>query len=273
MEIQIKKTVKAGNSSAVILPKSWLDEEVRVELIKKTSETILLEIINIAGRYIDLKSIIGIYLTGSYARGEEDENSDIDVLIITKNIDKEMINEGIYNLLIVSSELLNQKLNQDLLPIGQMIKEAKPIINSDYLDSIDVKVTKKNINWYLKTTEDKLKMIKEVLDRIKDKNKKYISDVVGYTLILRIRTLYIISKLMRNEDYSKKDFEEIIKKISKGRNAYERYLAVKNNSESIKRDNSEEKNGISIEEAERLYKYLKNQLVRAKKSVKNKKIT
>ena len=45
MEIQIKKTVKAGNSSAVVLPKSWLNQNVRVELIKKTPEIMLLDVI------------------------------------------------------------------------------------------------------------------------------------------------------------------------------------------------------------------------------------
>ena len=102
---QIKKTVKSGNSSAVILPRSWLNKEVRVELIKKTSETILLEVIKVLREYLDLKEIIGIYLTGSYARGEEDENSDIDILVLTKDIDRKMIREGIYNILIISSEL------------------------------------------------------------------------------------------------------------------------------------------------------------------------
>lgn len=257
MEIQIKKAVKAGNSSAVILPKSWLDKEVRVELIRKNSEEILLDVINIIKKYIGLKDVIGVYLTGSYARGEEDKNSDIDVLIITKNIDMEMINEGIYNLLIVSSELLSQKLNQDLFPIGQMIKEAKPILNSDYLNSIKVKVTKKNIKWYLETAQDKLKIIKNVLSIADKKNKKYVNDVVAYTLILRIRTLHIIKKLMHNEVYSKKEFINLIKKISGGINAYERYLSIKNN--------LEEKNGLSIDEAKRLCMYLENQLIEIKK--------
>ena len=31
MEAQIKRAVKAGNSSAVILPRAWLNKEVRVE--------------------------------------------------------------------------------------------------------------------------------------------------------------------------------------------------------------------------------------------------
>lgn len=263
MEVKIKKTIKAGNSSAVLLPRSWLNKEVRVELIKKTPKEILLDVINIVENHIDIKEIIGIYITGSYARGEEQENSDIDILVITHDIDKEMIIDGIYNILIISSELLKQKLNHDLFPIGQMIKEAKPILNSDYLNSIEVRVSKKNIKWYLNTTEDKLKIIKKVLEKTKNKNKKYIGDLVAYTLVLRIRTLYIINKLIKNEDYSKKDFFEIIKKISKGSNAYERYLAVKNN--------LDEKEGISLDETEKLYRYLKDQLEKIRRLVKKSK--
>ena len=168
MEIQLKRAVRAGNSSAVILPKAWLNQEVRVELVKKTPEIILSDVIEIAKKYIELSSIIGIYLTGSYARGEEDENSDIDILVITNNIDKELINEGIYNILIISSDLLKQKLFQDLFPLGQMIKEAKPILNSSYLNSIEVKLTKKNLKWYIDTTEDKLKLINKINPNWKD---------------------------------------------------------------------------------------------------------
>lgn len=257
IEVQIKKTVKSGNSSAVILPRSWLDKEVRVELIKKTPEKILSDVLEILRKHLELKEIIGIYLTGSYARGEEEQNSDIDILIVTKNIDREMIQEGIYNILIISLELLKQKLENDLFPVAQMIKEAEPLLNSEYLNSIEVKATKKNTKWYLDTTKDKLKIIKEVLN--KEKNKKYLSDLVAYTLVLRIRTLHILDKLIKNEKYSKKEFIKLIKKISNGVNSYERYLAVKNN--------HEEESKADIDGVKKLYLYLDEQLQKTKKLV------
>jgi len=257
MEIQIKRAVKAGNSSAVILPRSWLNKEVRIELVKKTPETILTDVMEIVKKYITPEEIIGVYLTGSYARGEEDKNSDIDILIITKNTDKEMVHEGIYNILIISQELLDQKLNLDLFPIGQMIREAKPLLNSSHLNSIKVKITKKNVKWYLDTTKDKLKIIKEVVE--KTKNRENVSDLVAYTLILRIRTLHIIEKIIKREDYSKEEFVHLIHKISNGKNAYEGYLSIKNNQEN--------KSQTTIEEVKNLYEYLKNQLKRIKKLV------
>jgi len=259
MEIQIKKAIKAGNSSAVILPRAWLNKEVRVELIKKTPETILKEVIEILKENISLESIIGIYLVGSYARQEENENSDIDILVITDDIDKEVIEKGIYNVLIVSYQLLHQKLEQDLFPIGQMLKEAKSLLNSNYIKDLDIKVTKKNVKWYLDTTKEKLDIIKEYIDDAKKENRNHIRDRIAYTLVLRIRTLEIIKKLIQNKNYSNRKFVGLINKVSVGTNAYEGYLTVKNN--------LKERNRVTISETEKLYEYLKRDLAKAKNMI------
>ena len=117
-----------------------------------------------------------------------------------------------------------------------------------------VEATKNNLGWYLSTTKDKLKLIKKIIDKLNKSKKKMISDKIAYTLILRIRTLDIIKKLIEKKSYSNKDFIELINNISGGKNAYERYLAVKND--------LEDENGISIGEIEKLHAYLKNQLVK-----------
>ena len=249
MEVEIKKAVKAGNSSAVILPRSWLSKEVRVELIEKTTDKILAEVIEIAKRYIDLKEIIGIYLVGSYARGEESEDSDIDILIITSESNKEMIREGIYSILIVSKELLEQKLKSDLFPVGQMIREARALINASYLEFLKVIVTKDNVKWYLETTKEKIDLAAEILEKTK---RKVVNNRLVYTLILRIRTLYIIQKLIKNQDYSNIDFVKLIARVSGSKNAYDSYLAIKND--------LREEDITTGEEAEKLYFYLKKQL-------------
>ena len=196
-EAFVKKTVRAGNSSAVILPRAWLNKEVRVELLRKDNETILSDSLEIINKYLSLKEVIGIYLVGSYARQEEDDTSDIDILVITNNIDKKIIKEGIYNLLIISSELLNYKLKRDLLPIGQMLRESTPLLNASYIDSIEIKATRENSKIYLDTTQEKIDLIKKVIELSKKRNKEKVSDFVAYTLVLRIRTLYIIEKIGR----------------------------------------------------------------------------
>ncbi len=263
MQVQIKKTVKAGNSSAVVLPKTWLNKEVRVELIKKTPEIILVDILEILKKDIKLEKIVGIYLVGSYARGEENEDSDIDILVITDNIDKEIISEGIYSILIVSHQLVNQKLGRNLLPVGQMIREAKPLINGGFIEDLEIEATKRNVKWYLDTTKEKLDIIQEYIDKAKSKNEKHTFDRIAYTLILRIRTLEIIKKIIKKKNYSGREFIKLIKKISKGKNAYEGYSIIKNN--------LKQKNRLTIEEAERLYNYLKKDLIKVKEMLKKSK--
>ena len=250
MNIEIKKAVKAGNSSAVILPRSWLDREVRVELVKKTPEIILRDVLEISKESIDSGQIIGIYLVGSYARDEETKDSDIDILIVSRDITKKEIKKGIYSILVISLDLLLNKLENNLLPIGPMLYEATPLLNSAYLDLLKdrVKITKKNVKWYINTTKEKLNIIREVLTE----NQERIDNRTIYTLVLRIRTLKIIEELIKNKSYSKRDFVKLIAKISGSNNAYESYLSQKNNLINP--------NLTTKEEAEKLYNYLKKQL-------------
>lgn len=251
METYVKRAVKAGNSSAVILPKSWLNKQVRVELAKKSPDIILSETLSFLAQNIPLEEIVGVYLSGSYARGEEDEESDIDLIVITKSIDKETIIKGRYSILIISTPLLNQKLESDLLPIGPMLKEAKPLINSAYLDSLQIRADIKNVGRYLESTEEKLKLIKKVLEKIG--GNKLIPDPVLYTLVLRIRTLKIIKNLIKKRVYSKMEFIERVNNVSGGVNAYESYVNIKNNKTP--------QNRTSVQEAIKLYNYLEKELI------------
>ena len=73
---------------------------------------------------------------------------------------------------------------------------------------------------------------------------------------MRIRTLEIIKKLIQNRDYLKKEFVKLIKKVSDGANAYEGYLTIKNNLKEEKK--------FPINEAEKLYEYLKKDLARVR---------
>ncbi|MBU3907502.1 MAG: DUF2080 family transposase-associated protein [Nanoarchaeota archaeon] len=261
METILRKTIKSGNASAVVLPKSWLDKRVKIELVDKTPETILYDVLEVVKPIIDLSEIIGIYLVGSYARKDQTNLSDIDILIISEKTNKEIIKKGGYEIMIVSLGLLNYKLKENLLPIGTMLKEAMPLLNSHLLKEIKVKVTKKNIEWYLKTTEDRLKIIKNSIDTIeKKKPNGKLSDAIAYSLILRLRTLYMINCLINNQKYDKDKFIQLIKKISGSLIAYDRYLYAK--------DNKESKRELPLNEGKKLYVYLKEYLRETEKLVK-----
>ena len=85
--ILTKRIVKVGNSAGVVLPREWLDGTAKIELVRKPID-IKKDVFKIIDPY--LEHILGIYLTGSYARGEESERSDVDILVITNNINKKM---------------------------------------------------------------------------------------------------------------------------------------------------------------------------------------
>ena len=75
MEKGIVKTVgKWGNSAGILLPREWLGNQVKIILIDRTSE-IKKEVLSMLDDC--LEDMIGIYLVGSYARGEQQEDSNI----------------------------------------------------------------------------------------------------------------------------------------------------------------------------------------------------
>ena len=112
-----KQIVKVGNSAGVLLPREWLNGMARVELVKKPID-IQKNVLEIIGDY--LEDAIGIYLTGSYARGEESERSDVDILVITNSVNKRIV-RGVYNIILISKEKVEKTLEHNILPLLPML--------------------------------------------------------------------------------------------------------------------------------------------------------
>src|SRR3989338_1511993 len=119
----IKQIVRVGNSAGIILPKEWLNGKAKVELIEKPLD-LKKELFEILSEY--LKDIGGIYLVGSYGRGDETNKSDVDVFVITNKTNKRM-DEGKYNLILISKENLEKSIQNNALPLLPMILEARTI--------------------------------------------------------------------------------------------------------------------------------------------------
>src|SRR3990167_440582 len=79
----VKQVVKSGNGGAVWVPKKWLGQEVVVILPDKPKLSVREKIVHLLEPY--LKDIIAVFIYGSYARHEETRESDIDVMVITKD--------------------------------------------------------------------------------------------------------------------------------------------------------------------------------------------
>ena len=83
----VKNTIRVGNSAGVLLPREWLGSQVRVILEPLNLDK---EIVEILMRAKILGDVLGAYIVGSYARGEQTIESDIDVLVITGSINKKI---------------------------------------------------------------------------------------------------------------------------------------------------------------------------------------
>lgn len=256
----IKQAFKLGNSAGVLLPNEWRGRKVSIKLIEKS---ITQEIFEILEDHDLLKNTIGIFLAGSYARGEETEDSDIDILIVTDNINKQ-IKEGKYEITLTTKDRLENSLKKSLYIIS-LIKESKAILNENLLNEYKGKIT----TFHLKEQIDEIKRIirinKTILELDEETKDKFVMDGTLYSLVLRLRETYLIECLINNKIPTKKGFLNIIKKVAT-EESYNAYLRVKNN--------QKDKQVIPIEEAKSLLEELKkrtNSLEHEKKKQKTKK--
>jgi len=255
----IRTTIRVGNSAGVLLPKEWLNTEVKV----------VLQPLNIANDVIQvlmeedlLKNTLGAYIVGSYARKEQTIESDIDILIITTNTNKRIKN-GKYDILLISKESLEKQLKTNALPMLPMILESKSIINNSLVDSYKKTIlTEKNLKWHLETTKSAMNLVEKDI-QVSKELKQDTGDATAYSLILRLRTLYIIDSIKNKKMWSKQEFLSMIKKISGSQKSYERYVSAKDKNTLAYK--------LPIDEAEKLMNYINKQTREVEKWLKGKK--
>jgi predicted nucleotidyltransferase len=198
----VKDVTDRGHSGGVYLPKSWVGQKVLVQPIS-VKEYIL----NALSPHME--ELSGVYLYGSYARGEEDEESDIDVLVIAEKKVKEK-SLGLVNIESASQEDIGRWIRTNPVQYYAIIQEAVPIINAPMLKELkSIKPDLKNLKEYYEDTDRALKICKELLGNPCDDNAGAI-----YSLVLRLRGLYLAKCILKGEKYSSRDFEEYVK--SKG---------------------------------------------------------
>jgi len=255
----IKPIVRVGNSAGIILPKEWLDGKARVVLIEKPVD-IRRDVLEILKNY--LEDIAGIYIVGSYARGEQTSESDADILVITYSTNKH-IKSGKYDLLLVSEDVIKEKLENDAFPILPMLIEAKAILNQELIGKYaKTKLTGKNLKYIIDTTKSALNMVKEDIKSSLQLNQDA-SDASAYSLILRLRSLYIIDCIRKNKSWSKKEFLSMIKKTTGSLKAYEGYVHVKNDKKADYK--------LPVKDAENLSELVDKKLKEIEKWLKEKK--
>jgi len=251
----IRKVTGIGNGAHIFAPKEWLNEEVEIIRIPRKNPEEALKLI-----YPYLDKIIAVFLYGSYARNEQERNSDIDIFIISS--EKFKIKSRDFEIMVVPEEKINlaKKLNPILF--YSMLNEAKPIINSSYLEKL--KKEKINASYFREFVEDTKKSIKsseEIIGLDRRIRSRYASESVVYSLILRLRGVFIINLIFNKKKYFKEAFREWIAKNSEADydRVYNIYRAV--------RDNKKPEDKVLIKQAESLLSFLIKEIKKLEKKI------
>ena len=203
-----KEVVSFGNGSIVYTPKKWVGKKVVVILEEKPLD-IKGETMEILKPY--LSSIEGVFLFGSFARNEQNEKSDIDLLVIAdKKIDLEKKDK--FDFLVKTKEQFEKEIKKDpsLFP-SQVVSEAKPVLNESLLNELKKIEATPDFKNFFDDTLGAFKKTKELLET--NKGKGFLdSNTAIYSLILRLKTLFIIQCRKKSRVFSNKRFKELLKK-------------------------------------------------------------
>ena len=226
--LESKIVQKFGNGGHIILPKEYIGRRIKFIAETKTFSQIKSEIIDILGPY--LENIWGVYLYGSYARNEQTLQSDIDILVITDK--KIKIEHEEYEILSLTEEEIKKTLETNAIFILPIIKDAKTIINKSLLEKLTKEKSNihKSIKWFKDSTKDSIKSTKELIEMDKLDGEYISSYSVIYSLMLRLRGIYLIKGILNNKNFSNKDFKEwLLKYISEKElnNMYEIYQKIR----------------------------------------------
>ena len=191
---------------------------------------------------------------GSYARGENELDSDIDLLVIS---DKDFkVKREKYDITITSLEKLKDHIKKN--PVYSLVvKEAKTILNKSLLEELKkIELNKKNLRGLLEETTSILEINKEIIA-----TEQTDFSGVAYSLILRLRLVYMIECLLKNKAYTNKEFKKYAEKrgindIVKLQNVYRK-----------SRDNKKITEKIDGKSIETLWQVVKNETEKKSKEI------
>lgn len=238
-----------GNGAHVLIPKEWIGEQIA--LVKAQKKGIKERIFSALSEYLD--SIVGIYLYGSYARSEQAEDSDIDLFIIADK--KIKIRAEGFEIISLEKKDIEKAIKAEPLLIYSILSEAKPIMNSGLLDELrkNHMPKKPDFKSFFKDTWQIIKVNEEFLES--EKGDYLSSEAIIYSLVLRLRGLFIIKSILKKSKYTHKSFRSWIKSELPKINFSQIYGAYRSskNEEKIKQK-------IKVKDIISLLDFLKNHL-------------
>lgn len=245
----MRKVSVFGNGAHIFAPKEWRDEKVLViRLEKKSIKEQVLEML-----LPNLDKVIAAGIYGSHARKEESESSDIDIIVFVKEKFK-LIKPQNFEVLMLEESSISRALEANPLMVYSIFKEAVPIINQSYFEKLKAEQVNKSLfKQFIVSTRESINSDKELLELDK-KTGKYASNAVIYSLILRLRGIFLAYCLLKNKEYSNKSFRKWITRNCKISTEafYEVYQAI--------RDNKKIKEKIPLEQAELALAFLEKEI-------------
>lgn len=249
----VRDVTGIGNGAHIFVPKDWLNQEVLIVKVPKL--TVKEQIIKALMPYLD--NIAGVFLYGSYARGEQEETSDIDALVVVREKIK-IKNTGNLSFEVIEYNKLEESIKLNPLMFYPIIQEAKPIINSLLLEELKkIKFNAKAsvLKWFIDSTKDHIKSDKELIELDKLDGCYLTSYCVIYSLILRLRGILLIKGMLYNKLYTRILFKQWLKKNILNleyEKVYNIYRAV--------RDNRKVEFKVKLSQAESLLDFLKEEI-------------
>lgn len=219
MERIIKQTREVGTSAGVLLPRSWLNKQVIVTLALPSKKEILQNVFDILWKYNLVHETKGVYLIGSYGRKEQNEESDIDVLVITERT-KIFLAENNYEILCVPEDIFAKELSTNLHYMSALF-EIEVLMNRVLIEKY---IRHKPAFQYVKYLDEIKRIMNVNRDAIEtcERMKKNIPDGIMYSLEFRLRELDLIKHILLGKKISKKEF---VKNV--GEENYSAYIRVK----------------------------------------------
>jgi len=250
----IRQVSLVGNGAHVFVPKEWIGEDII--LVRKPKKELNVRILDVLEPYLD--KIEGVFLYGSYARGEERNDSDIDLLVITN--EKIKIKTEGFEIICLKKNSIEKALKIEPLIIHSAIDEGKAIVNSGLLNELREKYipSLKEFEGFL---EDTKRIIKINEDFMRDeKENLYFED---NAIVLRLRGLFIIKCLLGKKKY---DYSSLKKWV--GNNVKDFDFVYDAYREEKKDKNTKIK--IKTEDMINLIEFLKNEIVNLENGKKKK---
>lgn len=188
----MKRVVAIGNGAHIYAPREWIGEEV--VLVRTPRAPLKERILKVLEPY--LEHIIGAYLYGSHARGEANDDSDIDLMVIANK--KMKIHSNGFEVVVLEKNSIRKAIEISPVLIFSALAEAQTIINSEFLAELRKK--------YVPKPEHFVEYVKET-KRIAEINQTLLEP---YSLMLRLRGIFLINLRLNGKKYTTSHFKKWI---------------------------------------------------------------